>query len=437
MNFWRSRFAIALATGLVAIGSARLLLGRAEAANARASGLADSAMLARDIRFYEERVQGDPWSAADLAQLAGLYLQRGRETGEIADLVRGEDTARRSLTLREARNGKAALVLASVLLARHRFPEALEVARELCQADPTRVSSCALYGEIQLEMGDYDGARHTFAALSHARTNLAVAPRLARWSEILGATDAARRLLQGALAEARQRPDLPREQLAWFYLRVADLELRNGGLRDAERAFRNGLRVAPDDRRLLAGMARLEAVRHHWRKAIRYGERALATVPDPGTLALVGDAYAEMGDTIAAERYFAAVERSAVEAPEPFNRAWTQFRLDHGRRVPETLALLRDEVQVRRDVYGYDQLAWALYRAGDYRAAREAMAAALRLGTRDAVLHFHAGMIEKALGEYRSTLGHLSTALEINPYFHHEFAPQARAAADSLAAENL
>lgn len=436
MHVLRSRFAIVLAAGLAALGSASLLLGRADPANGGRSARAESELRDRDIQFYQERAQSDPWSAADLAQLAGLYLQRGRETGEIADLVRAEEAARRSLALRNRRNGKAALVLASSWLARHRFPEALELARELCRAEPTQVSHCALLGEIQLEMGDYEGARRTFDAISHARTNLAVAPRFARWSEIVGAPDAARRILDGALDEARRRPDLPREQLAWFYLRVGDLELRTGRMRLAQRALRDGLRVAPDDRRLLAGMARLEASRHRWKKAIRYGERALAAVPEPATLALVGDAYAALGDSVTAERYFAAVERSAIQAPEPFNRAWTQFRLDHGRRLPETLALLRDEIQVRRDVYGYDQLAWALYQTGDYPAARAAVAAALRMGTRDGVLFFHAGMIERALGHRDQALGYLRIALEINPYFHHLHAATAQAAVESLTDQN-
>ena len=56
-------------------------------------------------------------------------------------------------------------------------------------------------------------------------------------------------------------------------------------------------------------------------------------------------------------------------------------------------------IAVRQDVYGYDQLAWALYLSGDYVAAGDAITRALRMGTRDAALFTHAAMIARALGD--------------------------------------
>ena len=42
---------------------------------------------------------------------------------------------------------------------------------------------------------------------------------------------------------------------------------------------------------------------------------------------------------------------------------------------------------------------------------------ALRLGTRDARMQYHAGMIQHALGNNREAAGHLQLALEINSSF--------------------
>jgi tetratricopeptide (TPR) repeat protein len=128
------------------------------------------------------------------------------------------------------------------------------------------------------------------------------------------------------------------------------------------------------------------------------------------------------------------VEQSARENPEPFNRQWTLFRLDHAREIPATVALLRDEILVRQDVYGWDQLAWALYHAGDYQAAYEAMQQALRMGTHDAVLCFHAGLIERARGNHTDAERHLRSALAANPHFHPTFPARARAVLDSVEA---
>lgn len=338
----------------------------------------ERALRGGDIAFYAMRARRDPRGAADLAQLAGLFLQRGRETGDVHDFRRAEQVARRSIANRADHNAKAYLVLASSLLAQHRFTEARAAAETLCTRAPEMDGHRALLGEIELELGDYAAAARTFATLAGAWRNLAVAPRLARWAEVRGRTEEARYILAAAQAEAMRRPDLPREQRVWFHLRVADLELRNGRLDEAERALALGQAVDPDDARLLGAQARLEALRGRWTRAIDYGGRVGAGA-DIATLALVGDAYAALGDTAQAETYYAAVERAAAERPEPFNRQWTQFRLEHRRALAETRAILEREILERPDVYGYDQLARARYLTGDYPGAQAAMREAVRL----------------------------------------------------------
>jgi tetratricopeptide (TPR) repeat protein len=122
------------------------------------------------------------------------------------------------------------------------------------------------------------------------------------------------------------------------------------------------------------------------------------------------------------------VEAGYAESPEPYARQWTQFRLDHRRAIPQTRALLAEEARGRPDALGQDMLAWALYLSGDHAAAREASRRALRMGTQDPSFFYHAGMIERALGNDEDARRHLRRALRINPRFHPAFADSARAA---------
>ena len=71
----------------------------------------------------------------------------------------------------------------------------------------------------------------------------------------------------------------------------------------------------------------------------------------------------------------------------------------------------------RRDVYGYDALAWALLANDRADEARVQMAEALALGTRDAKLLYHAGMIEAALGNDAAARNYLEDALATDPSF--------------------
>jgi tetratricopeptide (TPR) repeat protein len=385
---------------LVALGAGgvTLVAGRAAAAAHASAARADEARRRdADIRFYAARVAADPIGAADRARLASLYLQQARETGDFAGYRRAEALARQSLVLRAAHNAQASGILAVALLAQHRFTEALGVARALDARDPGDPNHQALVAEIELELGQYDRAGALFDSLWPQRYQLAIAPRLARWAEIRGDTATARRLLDRALAAAEQRRDLPAEQLAWFYLRVGDLALRYGRLERAAYALRQGLTIRPADYRLLGALTRLAAARGRWREAIAYGDEAIAVVPDPATFGVIGDAYAALGDTARAAEYARAMEVAVLGQPGQWHRAWSLFLLDHHRRVPEVLARVREELRTRRDVYGYDLLAWALHRAGRDAEARVAMQRALAWGTRDPQLLRHAAAIGGAL----------------------------------------
>lgn len=409
MNAWRLALGLMVA-GTLGVGGVALIAHGGDAAP-----LPERVIRHRDIAFYARRATRDPHGAADLAQLAGLLLQQARETGDPRDFRLAEATARRSLARREGRNGKAYLTLASSLLAQHRFVDARAAAETLVARWPDPEGYRALLGEIQLELGDYDAAGRTFETLAAGRRHLAVAPRLARWAELQGRTDAARSLLAGARADAFERRDLPREQVAWFQLRVGDLELRHGKLDDAARALRDGLNVVPNDPRLLAALARVAAARRQWRDVVRYATRA-GNGADIATLGIAGDAEVALGDTAAARVWYARVARLAEQRPEPFNRQWTQFRLDHHRDIPAVRALLETEIRTRPDVYGWDLLAWARYLDGDVSGASDASARALRMGTRDAVLFYHAGVIAAASGRTDDAERLFGDARNTNPY---------------------
>src|ERR1051325_201341 len=130
-----------------------------------------------NIGFFERRLARDPSSAYDLAQLAALHLQRGRERGDPGDVIRAEQLARTSLASRALRNTKGYTTLVSTLLTEHRFTEARVAAERLLALDSTSVPSRATLAEIEMELGDYGAARTLFGALFAPRPNGAGAPR--------------------------------------------------------------------------------------------------------------------------------------------------------------------------------------------------------------------------------------------------------------------
>lgn len=431
MTRYRKSAAVAaiVAVAIAGVATTRMLQGRAEAAMPKPLAMSAAEQLRqRDLQIaaYTQALDADPVSAIALAQLSGLYLQRGRESGNYENYEQAEAYARRSLGLRTQRNGMTYVTLSSALLAQHKFVEARMIAHDVVTLDPETPQYRALLGETELELGDYAAARKTFGNLRANRTHLSIAPRLARWAEINGRLTEARELLRGAMVQARSRK-LPPEQVAWFHLRVAEMELRSGNTDDARTAIEQGLSLVPDDFRLLGAMARLKNSLGDAAGTIEYGERSIAERMDPITLGVLSDAYAAQGNGAKSADYAAAMQLVVTGQPGPYHRAWSIFLLDRDRDVPEVLKKAQEEIAIRRDVYGYDILGWALYKSHRYAEAAEAARAALQLNTPDASLWYHAGMIEAALNNETAARTDLERALEINPRFHAEHAAIARA----------
>jgi len=423
-----------LAVATAALAAAGLVSAAPRLSSAPATRPAPSPARIRDldIAFYQARTVRDSRSARDFTQLAALYLQRARETADNADLERAETTARHSLALRRSRNDEAVGVLASSLMGQHRFAEAHDAALDLLRADSTSVAARGMVAEAAMELGRYDEAARLFGMLASYQADLGTAPRLARWAELRGRPDEARRLLRQALDGAARRHGLPREQLAWFHLRLADLALRTGHLSEADNELHAGLAIVPDDYRLLATLARLDAVRHRWRQAAETGELAIAHALDPATLGLLSDAWRALGDSSRAAEFDRAMALSVLRQPGAYHRAWSLYLLDHGRDAGAVLANVRRELETRQDLYGYDLLAWALHAAGRDPEARAPMARALALGTQDAMLFYHAGMIELALGDSAAARAQLERALATNPAWHPTQPARVRALLDTL-----
>lgn len=367
------------------------------AAEVAQSGFSELALRDEQIRVWNQALAADSLSALAMGQLAALHMQRARESGSWDDYLKAESHARKSLGKRTNRNGKTAVTLVSVLLAQHRFTEARDIAQELVNRESDIPQYRSLLGETSMEVGDYATAGAMFDSLWAERAHLSNAPRLARWLELNNHIREARRLLTDARNEALSRRDVTKETQAWFQLRVGDFELRADHPRAAEQAFRAGLTIEPNDPRLLAAMARLSAAKRDYRAAIEWGERAIAEQLDPATLGIVGDAYAALGDSAKSAEYFHTLEVSVTAQPGPFHRAWSLYLLDHGLRVSEVLQKAEEELKVRKDIYGYDLVAWALYKSGRAAEAESMMKRALQLNTPDPLLLRHQMAITKAL----------------------------------------
>ena len=152
-------------------------------------------------------------------------------------------------------------------------------------------------------------------------------------------------------------------------------------------------------------------------------------MPLPEFVIALGDVYTVSGQPDEAAKQYALVD--AMQQLYRENGIDTDvemalFDADHDRNLDEALKQARDAYDKRASIRTADVLSWTLYKTGNVTEAQKYSQESLRLGTKDALLLFHAGMIESALGNRDAAISYLQQALTINPHFSLLFAPQAQ-----------
>jgi tetratricopeptide (TPR) repeat protein len=219
------------------------------------------------------------------------------------------------------------------------------------------------------------------------------------------------------------------EGVAWCLVHLGDELVNAGQPKEAEREYDRALFVFPDYHLALAAKARARFAADDADAAVSFYQRAVGRVPLPEYAAALGDLYAKLGRADEARRQYELVEfveRAGGAQGQTYSRQLAMFWADHDTRLDEALEVARRERAARNDIYTADALAWCLYKKGRFDEAAAAMKDALRLGTRDPRLLYHAGMIARARGDAGGAAKHLRDSLKLNPAFDPLQADEAR-----------
>jgi tetratricopeptide (TPR) repeat protein len=390
----------------------------------------------RMINSAQTLVARAPKDATAFAGLGAAYFQRARETADVSDYELAERSLTKSLDLAsEDFSSEAALeTLAEVCMGEHRFTDALAYAQKALSLGTGELSPFAIVGDADADMGEYDKAAAAYGRLTPRDMTLSPRASYARDSRvsylkfISGDTAGAIALMKTAVAEGVQ-VQLPAENLAWLYYELGEYETQAGNAPSADAAYLAALSIHPGDYRALAALGKLRANVGRHAEAIMLYQKAIAIVPMPIFVAELGDLYAKSGNQPEAREQYALVEYIGLLGrinQVLHNRDLALFYADHDMKLSESLDLAQKELEVRRDIYTWDALAWALYKNGKLTEAEEASGKALHFGTKDSLLLFHAGMIAEGLGKHELARTELKQALEINPHFHPIYADLAQ-----------
>lgn len=307
-----------------------------------------------------------------------------------------------------------------VLMNNHQFEQARALAEKILARAPDSVIADGTLSDALLELGRYPEAARAAQAQMNAHPGMAADTRAAHLNWLKGDTRSAKLFIRDALLE---RNGADPEAAAWTFVEAGMIYWHEGDYSGADAIFSEALNWVPNYPAALVGRGRVALAKGRGQAAIGFLAQAQRLHPLVETAWLLGDAYTLAGDGEDARQAYAEAERQGRRG-DKFTLAL--FLSSKNRNVDEALRLMEEERRSRGGIYVDDAYAWALYRAGHLDQARRASAQALRLGTHDARLLYHAGAIDLASGEREQGRRLIAQALALNPRFDLSGAEEAR-----------
>lgn len=376
---------------------------------------------AESIATLEQRVATNPDDVAGWRSLGIAYVRRSAEVGDPAFYRLAGQALDRAAAL--APNDPLTLLAQGALaMSLHQFPEALELGTRATEELPSSADALGVRVDAQVELGRYDEAAVSLQGMLDLRPGL---PALARASylrelhgDVAGAVE--------AMTRAQEAGSSPFD-VATVSALLGALQFQQGDLAGAGSTFDRALRTSPGLVLAEVGRAKVLAAGGEVGAAIDELKGVVERFPAPQAVILLGDLQQRLGQEAEASETYALVRAIATlqqSAGQVVDLEMAVFEADQAEDLPRAVELARRAYEVRpANVYVNDALGWALLRSGDAAGAVAPMEQALRLGTADPLVRYHAAEVFSALGDTDRATAELRQALAGTPWFsfrHHD-----------------
>jgi tetratricopeptide (TPR) repeat protein len=281
----------------------------------------------------------------------------------------------------------------------HRFSEAEPLARQLVTSRGLSYDF-ALLGDVLMEQGRLPAAIEAYQKMMDLRPGPEAYSRASYLRWLKGDLKGSIELMQMAAQATGQG-----ESGAWYYTRLAMLELQAGRRKESQLALDAALQLHRSYAPALLARGRILLAEGKAIAALEPLSKAVELNPLPEYQWILADALRAAGQNQEA----AAVEAQIVaRGPANDPRTLALFLATRGIEPETAIQLAKNEAKVRGDVFTLDAIAWSLASAGRMDEATSMIKRALAEGTQDARLFYHAGIIAAKAGrqaEARRLLG--------------------------------
>ncbi len=351
------------------------------------------------IRKAEEEIARRPDHYPYYNALAMAYARRARETSDVRFYAKAEETLQKSFAL-SPDNYEGLKVRTWLLLGRHEFAQAREIAVRLNRQTPDDVTVYGYLADANAELGNYREAVDAVQWMLNLRPgNVPGLTRAAYLRELHGDLEGAIELMQEAYDST---PYQELEDRAWLITQIAHLHLAAGRIDEAERFANGALGIFPDYHYALGTLGQVRMAQGRYAEAVAIFQKRYDAAPHAENLFALGESLQAAGRDAEAQRAFAEFERKALaesNQADNANHELVAYYIDYANRPDQARRIAERELARRHDAFTLDAYAWALHAAGDDRRAAEQIARALSFGLRDAKVLEHERIIRRGASE--------------------------------------
>ena len=345
------------------------------------------------IAKAQEQIAKRPDHYAYYNGLAMAYARRARETSDVAYYGKAEETLQKSFEI-SPDNFEGLKVKTWLLLGRHEFAKALEVAKPLNRKMPDDLTVYGYLADANAELGNYQEAVEAAQWMLDLRAgNVAGLTRAAYLRELHGDLNGAFEAMQAAYDAT---PFQEAEDRAWLLTQLAHIQLLSGDLPKAEMYADGALGLFPGYHYALGVLAQVRQAQKRYDEAVSLLERRYAAAPHAENLFSLAEAQEQAGRKTEAAASFQKFEKLALAEStqaDNANHELIAYYTDYAKEPDKGLRIAEMEMARRHDVYTLDSYAWALSASGDRARAGIALRKALAVGVKDPKILAHASAL--------------------------------------------
>jgi tetratricopeptide (TPR) repeat protein len=367
-------------------------------------------------QFVSEKVSASEMlieSPKNYNKIAVDFIRKARETGDFGLNTNAENAVKKALEI-EPENWDSQKLQASLHLTLHRFDEALKLGKNLQQSNPNDSFVYGILTDANVELGNYKEAVEAVQKMVDLKPNMSSYARVGYVRSLHGDSVGA---IEAMKLAAKTADPNDKESQAWCLVHLGDEFFKSGKFAEAEKVYDEALKIFPNYAAAMVGKGRVKMANNDSETAIKLLTEAQNRQPLAETVITLGDIYSKLKQTDKAKQQYDLAETIEAKFDNTDQRRLALLWADNDQKLDDALAIAEREHANRKDIFTADIFAWCLYKKGRLTEAKVAIDEAMRLNKKDARFFYHAGMIEKGLGNTKEAKRLLNLALQINPMF--------------------